>query len=41
VVKADAAVSHGRVMHVLDLIKQAGISTVAFGVEPTPKVEAR
>ncbi len=34
VIKADTAVTHGRVIHVLDLLKQAGISKVAFGVSP-------
>jgi len=35
VIKADAAVSHGRVIHVLDLLKQAEVSKIAFGVQPT------
>jgi len=34
VIKADAAVPHGRVIHVLDLLKQAGVSKIAFGVTP-------
>ncbi len=34
VIKADAQVTHGRVIHVLDLLKQAGISKIAFGVQP-------
>jgi biopolymer transport protein ExbD len=34
VIKADAAVTHGRVIHVLDLLKQAGVSKIAFGVSP-------
>jgi biopolymer transport protein ExbD len=34
VIKADAAVTHGRVIHVLDLLKQAHISKIAFGVSP-------
>jgi biopolymer transport protein ExbD len=34
VIKADASVSHGRVIHVLDLLKKAGISKIAFGVSP-------
>jgi biopolymer transport protein ExbD len=34
VIKADAAVSHGRVIHVLDMLKQGGISKIAFGVTP-------
>jgi biopolymer transport protein ExbD len=41
VIKADSSVRHGRVMHVLDLLKQAGIAKIAFGVtaiapEPVP-----
>jgi biopolymer transport protein ExbD len=35
VIKADAAVTHGRVIHVLDLLKQAHITKIAFGVSPT------
>jgi biopolymer transport protein ExbD len=34
VIKADAAVTHGRVIHVLDLLKQAHINKIAFGVSP-------
>jgi biopolymer transport protein ExbD len=34
VIKADAAVPHGRVIHVLDLLKQAGVAKIAFGVTP-------
>lgn len=34
VIKADSAVPHGRVIHVLDLLKQAQISKIAFGVQP-------
>ena len=36
VIKADSATSHGRVIHILDLMKQAGIAKIAFGVAPTP-----
>jgi biopolymer transport protein ExbD len=36
VIKADSAVPHGRVIHVLDLLKQAQISKIAFGVTPVP-----
>lgn len=32
VIKADNAVPHGRVIHVLDLLKQAQITKIAFGV---------
>ncbi len=34
VIKADAAVTHGRVIHVLDLLKTAHVSKIAFGVTP-------
>jgi biopolymer transport protein ExbD len=34
VIKADAAVTHGRVIHVLDLLKQARVNKIAFGVAP-------
>ncbi len=36
VIKADSAVPHGRVIHVLDLLKQAQVSKIAFGVSPGP-----
>ncbi len=36
VIKADSAVPHGRVIHVLDLLKQAGVAKIAFGVTPVP-----
>ncbi len=36
VIKADSAVPHGRVIHVLDLLKQAQVSKIAFGVTPVP-----
>ncbi|MCL2450009.1 MAG: biopolymer transporter ExbD [Polyangiaceae bacterium] len=36
VIKADAAVTHGRVIHVLDMLKQAHVSKIAFGVSPLP-----
>jgi biopolymer transport protein ExbD len=38
VIKADSQVSHGRVIHVLDLLKQAGVGKIAFGVTPVPPV---
>jgi biopolymer transport protein ExbD len=38
VIKADAAVTHGRVIHVLDLLKQAHVSKIAFGITPAPAV---
>jgi biopolymer transport protein ExbD len=34
VIKADTAVTHGRVIHVLDLLKQARVNKIAFGVTP-------
>jgi biopolymer transport protein ExbD len=34
VIKADLSVTHGRVIHVLDLLKQAHVSKIAFGVTP-------
>ncbi len=36
VIRADQAVQHGRVIRALDLLKQAGISKIAFGVSPIP-----
>lgn len=38
VIKADSAVTHGRVIHVLDLLKQAQVSKIAFGVTPVSPV---
>jgi biopolymer transport protein ExbD len=40
VIKADSAVPHGRVIHVLDLLKQGGVSKIAFGVSPVPPMVA-
>ncbi len=34
VIKADSSIPHGRVIHILDLMKQAGIAKIAFGVSP-------
>jgi biopolymer transport protein ExbD len=34
VIKADSAVPHGRVIHVLDILKNAKVSKIAFGVTP-------
>lgn len=34
VIRADTTVPHGRVIRVLDLLKQAGVSKIAFGVTP-------
>jgi biopolymer transport protein ExbD len=36
VIRADTAVPHGRVIRALDLLKQAGVSKIAFGVSPVP-----
>jgi biopolymer transport protein ExbD len=35
VIRADARVQHGRVIHMLDLLKQADISKIAFAVSPS------
>ena len=41
VIKADGAIPHRRVMHVLDLLKRAGVSKIGFGVVPErPATEA-
>ncbi len=37
VIRADKKVEHGRVIHVLDLLKRAGISKIAFAVSPLGK----
>lgn len=34
VIRADSTVPHGRVIRALDLLKQAGVSRIAFGVTP-------
>jgi biopolymer transport protein ExbD len=34
VIRADTTVQHGRIIRVLDLLKQAGVSKIAFGVTP-------
>lgn len=36
VIRADKKVEHGRVIHVLDLLKRAGIAKIAFAVSPGP-----
>lgn len=33
-VQADAIVTHGRVLHTLDLLRQSGVSKIGFGVVP-------
>ncbi len=35
VIRADKKVEHGRVIHVLDLLKRSGISKIAFAVTPS------
>jgi len=39
VIRADKKVEHGRVIRVLDLLKQAGVSKIAFAVTPTSRVD--
>jgi biopolymer transport protein ExbD len=34
VIRADKKVEHGRVIHVLDLLKRSGIAKIAFAVSP-------
>ncbi|MBW2459680.1 MAG: biopolymer transporter ExbD [Deltaproteobacteria bacterium] len=34
VIRADSKVQHGRIIRILDLLKQAGVSKIAFGVTP-------
>lgn len=36
VIRADARATHGRVIRVLDLLRQAGVRNYAFGVTPAP-----
>ena len=40
VIRADKKVDHGRVIRVLDLLKQAGVAKIAFAVAPTAREEA-
>ena len=40
VIKADTTVTHGRVIHVLDILKQAQVAKIAFGVTPTAPLNA-
>ena len=39
VIRADTAVQHGRVIHVLDLLKQAGVAKIAFATAFAPPVK--
>ncbi len=34
VIRADKTVQHGRIIRILDLLKQAGVTKIAFGVTP-------
>jgi len=40
VIRADRKVEHGRVIRVLDILKQAGLAKIAFAVAPTARDEA-
>src|SRR5262245_36420134 len=40
VIRADKKVEHGRVIRVLDVLKQAGLAKFAFGVAPAPRDDA-
>ncbi len=40
VIRADRKVEHGRVIHVLDLLKRAGIAKIAFAVSPATEAPA-
>jgi biopolymer transport protein ExbD len=39
VIRADKKVEHGRVIRVLDLLKQAGVAKIAFAVTPTTPLD--
>jgi biopolymer transport protein ExbD len=39
VVQADGSVAHRNVMHALDILRQAGVARIAFGVQPGPGVD--
>lgn len=39
VIRADTSVQHGRVIHVLDLLKQAGVAKIAFATAFAPPVK--
>jgi biopolymer transport protein ExbD len=41
VIKADNAVNHGRVIHVLDILKQAQVGKIAFGVSPVAPMQQK
>jgi len=40
VIRADKKVEHGRVIRVLDLLKQEGVSKIAFAVTPATREDA-
>lgn len=40
VIRADKKVEHGRVIRVLDLLKQEGVTKIAFAVTPAAREEA-
>ncbi|MGC4092386.1 MAG: biopolymer transporter ExbD [Polyangiaceae bacterium] len=40
VIRADRKVEHGRVIHVLDLLKRSGIAKIAFAVSPVAEPTA-
>ena len=40
VLRADGRVPHERVLHAMDVLRQAGVSRIAFAVSPGPPVEA-
>ena len=40
VIRADKKVEHGRVIRVLDLLKQEGVSKIAFAVTPAAREDA-
>lgn len=40
VIRADKKVEHGRVIRVMDLLKQAGVARLAFAVTPAQREEA-
>jgi biopolymer transport protein ExbD len=37
VIRADSKVEHGRVIHVLDLLKREGVAKIAFATQPVPE----
>jgi biopolymer transport protein ExbD len=41
VIRADTSVQHGRVIHVLDLLKQAGVAKIAFATAFAPPIKEK